>query len=372
MTVPFVDLHAQYLSIKGEIDEAIASVISQSAYVGGAGNPFVTDFENSFAKYVGIKHCIGCANGTDSLEIILKAYGIGAGDEVIVPAFTWISTSEAVSNIGAKPVFVDIHPDFYTINIKKIVEKISSRTKAIIPVHLYGLPAEMDEIIAIAKKNKLIVIEDCAQAHGAEYRGKKVGNLGHAASFSFYPGKNLGAYGDAGCVVTNDDVIAERCRIISNHGQMKKHQHKMEGRNSRLDGLQAAVLSVKLKYLERWNDRRRQNADLYKKHFADKKLVIQKVPEYSKHVYHIFSVLMENRDSVLSSLKDKNINAAVHYPSALPFLEVYSQSGFVKNDFPVSFHIAANVISLPMYPELSVDEIDYIVSCLPISFVTHY
>jgi len=367
MLVPFVNLQAQYNSIKSEIDDAIALVISQSAFIGGSGNSFVVNFENSFSNYIGIKHCIGCANGTDSLEILLKSYGIGIGDEVIVPALSWISTSEAVSNVGAKPIFVDIHPGYYTIDVKKIEEKISFRTKAIIPVHLYGLPAEMDEIISIAKKNRLIIIEDCAQAHGAEYKGKKIGTLGDAASFSFYPGKNLGAYGDAGCIVTNDDKISELCRMIANHGQIKKHQHTIEGRNSRLDGIQASVLTVKLKYLDTWNNKRIQNAELYKKKLMERSFMLQQGPDYSKHVYHIFSLLTEKRDEVLSFLRKKNIHATVHYPVALPFLEAYKQYGFFKNDFPVSFHVASNVISLPMYPELSSHEIDYIVSSLPLN-----
>lgn len=356
--MPFVDIHAQYLSIKAEIDIAIASVINQSAYIGGTGNSFVTEFENSFAEYIGTKYCIGCANGTDSLEILLESYGIGAGDEVIVPAFTWISTSEAVSNVGAKPIFVDIQPDYYTIDAGKIEEKITARTKAIIPVHLYGLPAEMDEILQISKKRNLIVIEDCAQAHGAEYKGKRIGTMGHGASFSFYPGKNLGAYGDAGCMITNDNKIAERCRMTANHGQMKKHQHVMEGRNSRLDGLQAAVLSVKLKHLNKWNDMRRRNALEYRTLLEDK-MKLQQVPDYSKHVYHIFSIRHENRDKVLNSLRSNNIQAAVHYPSALPFLEAYSHFRFSKNDFSVAHELASSVISLPMFPELTLEQIRY-------------
>jgi dTDP-4-amino-4,6-dideoxygalactose transaminase len=360
MKVPFVDLKAQYFGIKEEIDNAISDVIDTTAFVGGSGNKFVTEFENDFTRYLGIKHCIGCANGTDSLEILLKAYQIGPGDEVIVPALTWISTSEAVGNAGAKPVFADIHPDYYSIDTKKIAEKISPKTKAIIPVHLYGLPAEMDEIMSIAKRHGLIVIEDCAQAHGGGYKGKKVGTFGDAASFSFYPGKNLGAYGDAGCMITNDDKIAGLCRMIANHGQIKKHQHKMEGRNSRLDGLQAAVLSVKLRYLDKWNALRIKNAERYKTNLNNDKLKLQKTPEHSKHVYHIFSVEVEKREEVMAILKSKKIGASVHYPAALPFIEAYDHFGVTKNDFPVASRVASNVISLPMFPELSETEIKYV------------
>lgn len=364
MKIPFVDLKTQYLSIKEDIDKAIADVLNTTAFIGSSGNKFVSEFEKSFAQYLGIKHCIGCANGTDSLEILLKAYGVGKGDEVIVPALTWISTSEAVSNVGATPVFVDIHPDYYTIDVGKIEKKISPATKAIIPVHLYGLPVEMDEVMAISKKNNLIVIEDCAQAHGAVYKTRKVGTIGHAASFSFYPGKNLGAYGDAGCMVTNDDAIAEQCKMIANHGQIKKHQHRMEGRNSRLDGLQAAVLSVKLKYLDQWNGIRNKNAEYYKIQLNSDKLKFQLVPDYSQHVYHIFSLQHEKRDEILAMLNSNDIEAAIHYPVALPFIEAYSHLGFSKKDFPVAFEVTSRIISLPMYPELSLNEIDYITSFL--------
>ncbi|HEY4798568.1 MAG TPA: DegT/DnrJ/EryC1/StrS family aminotransferase [Bacteroidia bacterium] len=364
MNVPFVDLHTQYLSIKKEIDSAISSVIDQSAYIGGGGNHFVAEFENSFANYIGVDHCISCANGTDSLEILLKSFGIGVGDEVIVPALSWISTSEAVSNVGAVPIFADISPDKYTIDANRVLGKISSSTKAIIPVHLYGLPAEMDEILAVARKYRLIVIEDCAQAHGAEYRGKKVGSIGDAASFSFYPGKNLGAYGDAGCMMTNDKAIADRSRMIANHGQLQKHQHQMEGRNSRLDGLQAAVLGVKLKYLDMWNNLRRKNANLYRTYLKNDQLLLQNTPEYSKHVYHIFSVQTDRRDEVIDVLQMRQVRAAIHYPVALPFLDAYKHFGFYETDFPVAKKVASSTLSLPMFPELSEDAIKYVASLL--------
>lgn len=360
MNVPFVDLKSQYLGIKDEIDKAIADVIAATAFVGGSGNMFVTDFEKSFAQYVGVTHCISCANGTDSLEILLKAYGVADDDEVIVPALTWISTSEAVTNVGAKPVFVDILQDYYTINVNKIEEKITSRTKAIIPVHLYGLPAEMDEINSLAKKHKLVVIEDCAQAHGAEYKGKKVGTIGDAASFSFYPGKNLGAYGDAGAMLTNSFEIAERVRMIANHGQLKKHQHKIEGRNSRLDGIHAAVLSVKLKYLDDWNLKRRQHADFYKEQLMSKNIKFQQAPEYSKHVYHIFSIALDHRNELIDTLKSKHIDTAIHYPAALPFLEAYKHHDYYIKDFPVVAELTSRIISLPMYPELNARAIEYV------------
>ena len=243
----------QYESIKSEIDKSIKEVLVNTSFIGGE---IVTEFETNFKKYIGVNYCISCANGTDSIEILLKALDIGKGDEVIVPAISWISTSEAVSSVGGKPVFVDIDPDYYTIDLNKIEKVITNKTKAIIPVHLYGQPVDMIKLMAIAKKHNLKVIEDCAQAHGAEFKSKKIGSFGDCASFSFYPGKNLGAYGDAGAMVTNDSKVAEKARMIANHGQKEKHKHIIEGRNSRMDSIHAAVLNVKLKYLDSWTSRR--------------------------------------------------------------------------------------------------------------------
>src|SRR5579863_8896253 len=253
MKVPFADLYTQYLSIKNDIDRAIETTIRNSSYIGGQA---VRDFEAAFAAYVGIDHVIACGNGTDSIEILLQAFGVGKGDEVIVPAISWISTSEAVSTVGATPVFVDIEEEYFTMDPVLLRKAITPRTKAVIPVHLYGQPADMPAIMKIAEAHKLLVIEDCAQAHGAKIAGRTVGTFGHAASFSFYPGKNLGAYGDAGCMATNDPAIAEKARMISQHGQKGKHNHLIEGRNSRLDGLQAAILLAKLPYLGKWTEAR--------------------------------------------------------------------------------------------------------------------
>ncbi|MEM9339621.1 MAG: DegT/DnrJ/EryC1/StrS family aminotransferase, partial [Bacteroidota bacterium] len=253
MSIPFVDLNAQYQSIKSEVDHAIASVFETTSFIGGEP---VRKFEEDFAQYLGANHCVSCANGTDAIEIALKALGVGPGDEVIVPALTWISTAGAVNNVGAAPVFVDVLADERTIDPSLIVPKITDKTRAILPVHLYGLPARMKEIKAIAVKHKLRIIEDCAQAHGAEIDGHKVGTMGDIATFSFYPSKNLGAYGDAGAIVTNDSELAERCKKLSNHGQLVKHDHQIIGRNSGLDAIQAAVLNVKLSYLDEWTKTR--------------------------------------------------------------------------------------------------------------------
>ncbi|MFI5150579.1 MAG: DegT/DnrJ/EryC1/StrS family aminotransferase [Bacteroidia bacterium] len=357
MKIPFVDLHAQYNSIQKEIDSALASVIRDTAFIGGGGNKYVRSFEEAFGAFSGFRHCIGCANGTDSLEILLKAFGIGPGDEVIVPALTWISTSEAVGNVGAIPVFVDVHPIYYTIDVSLIEAKITSRTKAIIPVHLYGLPAEMDEIMIIAKKHKLYIIEDCAQSHAAVYKGKKIGTIGHAASFSFYPGKNLGAYGDAGAMAMNDEELAHTCRMIANHGQQEKHNHLMEGRNSRLDGLHAAVLSAKLPYLEKWTQARIEHASEYKNQLKGSAILCPSSPDYSKHVYHLYVVQVKNREGVQAKLKEAGVETAVHYPTPLPLLKAYAARGFKGSDFPVAVKACSEILSLPMFAELKESEI---------------
>ena len=353
MKVPFVDLHAQYISIKSEIDEAIEHVISQSSFIGG--HP-VKYFEEEFSQWLGISHCISCGNGTDAIEILLRAFGIGQGDEVIVPAHSWISTSEAVSTLGATPIFVDTLPQTYTINPEGIREKISKRTKAIVPVHLFGLPAEMDEILDIANEFNLKVLEDCAQAHGAKYKGKMVGTMGHAGSFSFYPGKNLGAYGDAGAMVTNDPTIAERARMIANHGQKKKHQHMFEGRNSRLDGLQAAILRVKLPHLGEWITLRREKADMYSDLLKDSALELPSVPSDYKHSFRLYVIQLPDsldRDQAKLELNDKGIEVAIHYPTALPFLEAYSAREYQEDDYPVAAAMSKNILSLPIYPEIT-------------------
>jgi len=361
MTVPFADLYAQYISIKESIDSAIERTIRNSSYIGGKD---VKDFEAAFAAYLEMDHVIGCANGTDSIEIILKAMGIGNGDEVIVPANSWISTSEAVSSVGALPVFVDIEPDYYTINTNLIEAAITSKTKAIIPVHLYGHPAGMHAINAIAAKHQLKVIEDCAQAHGATIDGKMIGSFGDAASFSFYPGKNLGAYGDAGCMATNDAALAEKLRMIANHGQLKKHHHVIEGRNSRLDGLQAGILQAKLPHLATWTDKRIAAAAKFNELITNKDIVLPSVKDNYKHVYHLYVIRTKNRDAVQLKLKEKGIETAIHYPVALPFLQAYANRGYTVNDFPVAAAFQNEILSLPMYAELSDEAIRYVAAIL--------
>jgi dTDP-4-amino-4,6-dideoxygalactose transaminase len=359
MKVPFVDLVAQYQTIKTEIDQAIQSVISQSAFIGGS---FVEKFENEYSQWMNIKHTIGCANGTDSLEIILKAWGIGKDDEVIVPAMTWISTAEAVSNVGATPVFADVHDQTYTILPEEIRKKITKSTRAIMPVHLYGKCADMPAIMAIAKEYGLKVLEDCAQSHGATITGVKAGLWGDAASFSFYPGKNLGAYGDAGCIATNDSLLAGECRMIANHGQKGKHNHVTIGRNSRLDGIHAAVLSVKLKYIDSWNDKRLAAAKYLNERIDIKKYELPSFDTNEKHVFHIYSLrcLNNNRDQVMDTLGANGISTAIHYPVELPSTPAYKLTEVFTN----SRKIAQTHLSLPMFAEITTDQLDYIVECL--------
>jgi dTDP-4-amino-4,6-dideoxygalactose transaminase len=351
--IPFVDLKSQYRNIKTEIDAAVQQVITETAFIGGK---YADKFEEEFAAYIGSKYCIACANGTDSLEILLKAFGIGPDDEVIVPSHTWISTAEAVSNIGATPVFVDTDQRYYTIDVNKIESKITKKTKAIIPVHLCGLPADMDTIMKIASKYKLTVIEDCAQAHGATYKGKKLGTIGHAASFSFYPGKNLGAYGDAGAMLTNDVGIAEKTRIISNHGQSGKHNHMVAGRNSRMDGINAAVLSVKLKYLDAWNKERNVKAALYNELLNGSGIVKPVAPSYGTHVYHLYVIQVNNRDEIQKALKAEQVDSAIHYPNILPATQAYHESDH-RTIYPVSYQYSGKIISLPIYAELSEEQV---------------
>lgn len=354
MSIPFVDLKAQYESIKEEIDDAISSVINQTAFIGGG---FVKDFERDFAGYVGVKNCVGMANGTDAIEIALKALGIGSGDEVLVPALTWISTAGAVNSVGAEPVFVDVIADQRTLDPSLIEDKITPKTKAIIPVHLYGLPARMDEIMTIAQKHNLKVIEDCAQAHGAEVDGKRVGTIGDIATFSFYPGKNLGAYGDAGAIVTDDDNLANTCRMIANHGQLAKHDHRIIGRNSRLDTMQAAILKAKLPHLNGWTEARINVAKWYTEKL-NAEVVKPIVPAGLRHVFHLYVIQSSRRDELMSRLKELHIGCAIHYPTPLPHLKSYSYKNHETGDFPVAEKLCSEILSLPIFPEMSEKQVD--------------
>ncbi len=359
MKIPFVDLRTQYETIKDEIDKNISDVIHESAFIGG---PYLERFESEFAAFCNAEHCIGVGNGTDALFIALKAFGIEAGDEVITTAFSFIATSEAITMSGARVVFVDINPATFNIDVTKIEDKITERTRAIIPVHLYGQPADMNSILDIARKYRLKVIEDAAQAHGAVYKGRPIGTIGNAACFSFYPGKNLGAYGDGGAIVTNDDDLATKVRMLANHGRIDKYNHEIEGVNSRLDGLQAAILGVKLRYLPEWNEKRRKNASLYNEILQGTGVTIPVEMDNVKAVYHLYGlrVKSELRAKLQAHLKAHGIATGIHYPIALPQLTAYAYLKLRPQDFPEAIKVSNEILSLPMFPELTKEQIEYI------------
>lgn len=353
--VSFIDLKRQYVEIKAEVDQAMASVFETGQFVGGH---FVQKFEEEFAEYIGVSHCVSCGNGTDALELALLAFGVGHGDEVIIPSMNWVSAAEMVLKVGAKPVFVDVLQNECTIDPEKISSVVTSRSKAIIPVHLYGLPVHMDEVLRVAHEHSLIVIEDCAQAHGATIRGRKVGSFGHAATFSFYPTKNLGSYGDGGAITTNDVNIALKLTLLKNYGQERKNIHVIHGQNSRLDTLQAAILSVKLKYLDNWNIKRRQLASLYRKNL--KHFEIPTVPEGFEPAYYVFSIMTDNREQLIKHLQAYNIQTGTYYPAPIHLLPTYEHLGYGNGDFISSESIASRTLSLPIYPELRSDEVEFV------------
>ncbi len=349
MKVPFVDLHGQYLGIKAEIDSAIAEVIAQSAFIRGR---HVDAFEQAWAETLKVKHCISCANGTDALYIAMRGLGLKTGDEVITTAHSWIATSETITQAGGRVVFCDTQQDTFNIDPRLIEARITKATVGIIPVHLCGQPADMDEIMAIAKKHNLWVIEDCAQAHLATYKGRLVGKFGNAATFSFYPGKNLGAYGDAGCVVTNDDALADWTATFARHGG--KGEHVMEGINSRMDGLQAAILNVKLPHLPAWTTARRRVAARYNELLSGiDGLATPKVGGDRSHVYHLYIVTTDKRDSLKKALADSEITTSLNYPKALPFYPAYAYLGHKPADFPAAYRNQSRILSLPIFPEMT-------------------
>jgi len=360
MKVPFVDLHAQYLTIKPEMDAAIARVIAESAYIRG---PQVDAFEQAWAATLGVKHCVSCANGTDALYIAMRGLGVKPGDEVITTAHSWISTTETITQAGGRVVFCDTDDQTFTMDVRQIESKITPRTVGIIPVHLYGQPCDMDAIMAIAAKHKLWVIEDCAQSHLARYKGRLTGTFGNAATFSFYPGKNLGAYGDAGALVTNDDKLADWCATYARHGG--KGEHIMEGINSRLDGLQAAVLNVKLPHLQKWTEARRAVAAKYHQLLAHVPgLRLPAVAADRDHVYHLYVVRTDRRDELKRHLGDAGISTVLNYPKALPFYPAYAYLGHQPADFPVAHANQSRILSLPIYPEMTDEMIGYVAGAI--------
>jgi dTDP-4-amino-4,6-dideoxygalactose transaminase len=358
MKIPLVDLKAQYAGIKSEIDAAVHRVLDETDFIGGSA---VGEFERAFASYCGTKAAVGLANGTDALQLSLMALGIGAGDEVITAVNTFIATSEAITASGAKPVFVDNDPRTYTIDVAKIEEKITPRTKAIIPIHLYGQPAAMDAVNEIASRHHLTVIEDAAQAHGAMFRGLRVGTLGRIACFSFYPGKNLGAYGDAGAIATNDEDLAAKVRMLANHGRLKKYEHELEGYNSRLDTLQAAILLVKLRHLGEWTAQRQHVAAQYAKLLSGApNITTPTVHPDATHVYHLYVVRVQQRERVQQALKAAGIATGIHYPIPLHLQPAYQYLGLHPGSYPVAERFAGEILSLPIYPELTADQVAFV------------
>jgi dTDP-4-amino-4,6-dideoxygalactose transaminase len=355
--VPFVDLPAQYPAIAPEISEAIAKVIHNADFILGSE---VGLFEEEFAAYCEAKYAVGVDSGTSALELALRAYDVGPGDEVITAANTFIASALAISHAGAKPVLVDVDPYTYTIDVAGIARAINARTKAILPVHLYGHPAHMDPIRELADKFGLVVIEDACQAHGARYKGKRAGSLGHAAAFSFYPGKNLGAFGDGGMIVTNDHEIAKRLEMLRNYGQKEKYHHQFRGYNRRLDTLQAAILRVKLKYLEKWNAARRWNAKLYQENLEGAGVVTPTEATGAESVWHLYVIRTESRDMLREGLVSKGINPGIHYPIPIHLQPAYKDLGYKRGDFPITEAHAQRILSLPMYAELTPESIQYV------------
>jgi dTDP-4-amino-4,6-dideoxygalactose transaminase len=361
LKIPFFDLKRQHARLKGQITEAVARVMDDTAFSGG---PYVDEFEKLFARFCGTSHAAGVGSGTDALHLVMRALDIGPGDEVILPANTFIATAWGVSYVGAKPVFVDCDPDTWNIDTSKIEQKLTGRTKAVIGVHLYGQPFDIDGVKAIAGKHGLKFVEDCAQAQGALYKGAKVGGFGEAGCFSFYPGKNLGAYGEAGGITTNDPALDGRVRSLRNHGSVAKYNHDELGFNMRMDGIQGAVLSVKLGYLDEWNARRRQIARMYLEGIKNPKIKTQKPQEGGESVYHLFVVTTKDREGLKKHLEANDVWPGIHYPVPCHLQKAYAGLGHKKGEFPHSEALADGCLSLPMFPELTDEEAQRVIEVI--------
>jgi len=355
--VKFVDLAAQHKFLETELKETFNRVLSNCSFVLG---PEVDKFEKAFAAYCGATQCVAVTNGTAALQLVLQALGVGSGDEVITVAHTFIATAEAINATGARPVFIDIDAVSYTMDPSKLEAAITRRTKAIIPVHLYGQPADMDTINAIASKHKIPVIEDSCQAHGSSYNGRRAGSLGTAACFSFYPSKNLGACGEGGAITTSDAELAKKIRMLRDHGSVKKYEHEFPAYNMRLEGLQGGVLAVKLPHLDGWNKNRRGLAARYNELFAGSKVVTPKEMPYARHVYHLYVVVVEDREALKNALNEQGIETGLHYPIPLHLQKAYEDLGYKKGDFPVSEHVASHLLSIPMYAELPIEHVEHV------------
>lgn len=361
MRVPFVDLKSQYQSIKPEIDSAMSGVVQDAAFVGGK---YVEAFEREFAEMCGCRHAVGVSSGTSALHLAMVALGIGPGDEVITVANTFLATTEAVTHAGAKFRLVDMKDGTFNIDVAAIEKAIRPGTKAIIPVHLYGQMAEMDAVMDLAGRRGLVVIEDACQAQGAEYKGKRAGAWGHAAGFSFYPAKNLGAYGDAGAVTTDDAAVAERVRLYANHGRRSANDHAVEGFNARLDGIQAAVLSAKLPHLAKWNQMRHDAADRYDRLLTGLDVEVPKRTPGAKHIYHLYVIRVKDRDRVKAQLESRGVGCGLHYPIPLHLLDAYKHLGLGPGSFPATEAAAREILSLPMFAEITEEQQQYVGDCL--------
>jgi dTDP-4-amino-4,6-dideoxygalactose transaminase len=357
MKVPFVDLKALHAPISADLSNAIDRVMRNTAFIQGAE---VKAFEDAFAKYIGVRHCVAVNSGTAALHLALLGLGIGPGDEVITVSHTFIATSEAISAVGARPVFVDIDPVTYMMDPAKVEAAITSRTRAILPVHLYGYPANMDALLAIAKRHNLQVVEDACQAHGAKYKGRMAGSMSAAGCFSFYPGKNLGACGEGGAMVTNDDALMQKVRMLREHGSVQKYVHVLPGYNFRLEGLQGAVLAVKLPHLDSWNDRRRAVAKRYGQLLAGQGIELPTEESHAHHVYHLYVIQTDDREGLRDFLAQRGIETGLHYPIPLHQQEAYASLGYRTGDFPVTEKATQRILSLPMYPDMPMEAVDYV------------
>lgn len=360
-TIPLVDLRAQYQPLKEEILTAIGDVLDSMELFLGKN---VRRFEREFADYCGARDAVGVGSGTEALHLALLGCGIGPGDEVITASHTFVATVEAICLAGATPILVDIDPDMYTIDVGQIEDKVTSNTKGIIPVHLYGQPADMDPILAIAEKYGLVVVEDACQAHGAEYKGRRTGSLGDVGCFSFYFSKNLGAYGEAGICVTNDPEIARRLRMLRDHGSEEKYYHSVMGVNARLDEIQAAILRVKLSRLDEWNEARRRNAYLYNELLGDSSVVTPDEVEYAKHVYHLYVIRTAQRDKLQEYLRERNIATGIHYPVPIHLQTAWRRGDHQMEDLPITERYAREILSLPMFPEMTAEQVASVVNAI--------
>jgi len=357
-SIPFANLHAQHSALRKEIDSAIFNIVEKSAFIRG---PDIEYFEESFAKAIGTNHCISCANGTDALYIAMKALGVGHGDEVITTAHSWISTSEAITQTGARVVFCDVNSDDFLLDTSKVERLITKKTKGIIPVHLFGQAVDMDPLMKMAKNHNLWVLEDCAQAHFATYKGNMVGTIGDIATFSFYPGKNLGAMGDAGCIVTDRTDLSEHAKLFARHGG--KGEHLIEGINSRMDTIQAAILNIKLSYIAEWTNLRRSAAATYNRLLSEfDKITRPTENSYNKHVYHLYVIKTQKRDELKKYLQSQGIQTVINYTKALPFYKAYEYLEHTPEDFPNAFNNQSKILSIPIYPEIPYGDQKYIVS----------